>query len=156
MTHSQTPFLLRDSRPPAASPRSGPKNLLVSDLDFVFTCFPAFFHPPPSPQPAKLLPKLDSSSSSVSMLTHLLPFHHPREGYPEAGNTFIGTRGRELGGLKGFVCVGGEGGTGGGGAWLRPPAVPLTDLLSKNVFCEPSAFETQPPPPSRYNTCLGF
>lgn len=40
--------------------------------------------------------------SSVSMLTYLLPFHHLRQGYPEAGSTFMGTRGRE-GGLEGLA-----------------------------------------------------
>lgn len=38
--------------------------------------------------------------SSVSLLTYLLPFHHLRQGYPEAGSTFMGTRGRG-GGLGG-------------------------------------------------------
>ena len=48
--------------------------------------------------------KLDSYSF-FSMLTYLLPFHHLRQGYPEAGSTFMGTRGREGGGGgPGFAC----------------------------------------------------
>lgn len=37
------------------------------------------------------------------MLTHLLSFHHLRQGYPEAGDTFMGTRGREWVGGRGDV-----------------------------------------------------
>lgn len=40
--------------------------------------------------------------SSVSMLTYLLPFHHLRQGYPEASSTFMGTGGCR-GGVEGLA-----------------------------------------------------